>query len=313
MYRKALPEPVVKRAQQLGAEGLAWLDQIDAVTKNLLTKHDLAPGAVLHGGTESLVVEATTKSGELLVVKLGLPGSADLGREALVYQLAEGSGYATLVAYEADSNAIILERLGQPLEKEQRPHEEEIDVLCQCMARSWLLLSEPQAQTWQLMSGADKAQWHIDFLSDRAKAISTPCPTQTLDLALQYAHARKNAHNPDTALLIHGDAHSLNTLKSDDGEYKFIDPEGLFAEKACDLSIPMREYNAPLLEGNILSNTLHRCEKLSQLTTVEPQGIWEWGYVERVSTAFVLADVGMREESDATFAVANQINADYRW
>ena len=136
---------------------------------------------------------------------------------------------------------------------------------------------------------------------------------RTIELALSYATSRKHAHSPDSAVLIHGDAHSLNTLLDKEGTYKFIDPDGLFAERACDLSIPMREYNEHLLDGDVKLNAQRRCERLSQATNVEPQGIWEWGFVERVSTAFVLADVGMHEESEATFAVANQINSQVHW
>ena len=207
----------------------------------------------------------------------------------------------------------MLERLGSPLEHEHRDPEVEIKVLCDCMAKSWLPLTANEASEWGLMSGAEKAQWHIDFLTQQVNDPSNVCPMRTIEMAIAYARSRKNAHSPNSAVLIHGDAHSLNTLLDKEGAYKFIDPDGLFAERACDLSIPMREYNESLLDGDVKVNALRRCERLSQATNVEPQGIWEWGFVERVSTAFVLADVGMHEESEATFAVAHQINSQVHW
>ena len=138
MFTKALPDAVVNRAKQLGPQGQDWLDKLDGLAEQLLSHYQLSAIGVLHGGTESLVVEVEDQNTTPLILKIGLPGSADLGREARVYELASGQGYATLTAYEPNANALILEKLGSPLEHQHRDPEDEIKILCDCMAKSWL-------------------------------------------------------------------------------------------------------------------------------------------------------------------------------
>ena len=87
---------------------------------------------------------------------------------------------------------------------------------------------------------------------------------------------------------------------------KFVDPDGLFAERACDLAVPMREWSDELLAGNTGRLALARCELLASLTGVDPEPIWQWGYVERVSTGLTMLDIGMREEGRESLAVADR-------
>ena len=46
----------------------------------------------------------------------------------------------------------------------------------------------------------------------------------------------------------------------------------------------MRELNAELLAGNTRRLALERADLLARLTGVDAVKIWEWGFVERVST-----------------------------
>ena len=96
-------------------------------------------------------------------------------------------------------------------------------------------------------------------------------------------------------MLVHGDAHGGNTLETLSGDgWKLIDPDGIFYEKAYDLGVLMREWieeykDDPLEKGR------QRCEYLHQLTGVPRQAVWEWGYLQTVSTAFVMLRVGQEE------------------
>jgi streptomycin 6-kinase len=127
-------------------------------------------------------------------------------------------------------------------------------------------------------------------------------------VALAFAAARRAAFAPHTAVLAHGDAHAGNLLlASAEGEprrYKFVDPEGLFIERAYDLAIPMREWGTELLEGNPLALGHRRCALLARLTGVEPEAIWQWGFIERVSTGLHLRELGWEAESREYLAVA---------
>lgn len=85
-------------------------------------------------------------------------------------------------------------------------------------------------------------------------------------------------------MLVHGDAHSWNTLEAGGGEFKLVDPEGLISEPAHDLAVPMRELNAELLAGDALRLGRARAHLLSRLTGVDETAIWQWGFIERVSS-----------------------------
>jgi streptomycin 6-kinase len=117
-------------------------------------------------------------------------------------------------------------------------------------------------------------------------------------VACEFARIRGRAHDPAAAVLAHGDAHAWNTLMVPDSEphrFKFIDPDGLFIERGYDLGISMRGWSGELLAGDPVLLGGRRCLKLAQLTGVDPQPIWQWGFIERVSTGLVLTQLGLSE------------------
>ena len=75
------------------------------------------------------------------------------------------------------------------------------------------------------------------------------------------------------------------------GRYRFIDPDGLFADPEYDLGISMREYNDPLLAGDPVALGRQRAGFLAAQTGRDEQRIWEWGYIERVSTGLLLIKI----------------------
>ena len=87
--------------------------------------------------------------------------------------------------------------------------------------------------------------------------------------------------------------------------YKFVDPDGLFAEPAYDLGILMRGWNEELLAGDTLALGRARCAMLAELTGVDGEAIWQWGFIERVSTGLLLTQLGLPDARD-TLAIAER-------
>jgi streptomycin 6-kinase len=131
-----------------------------------------------------------------------------------------------------------------------------------------------------------------DFIATAWESLGRPCSAQAIDRALAYAGERGAAFDRASSVLVHGDAHSWNTLQASDGEFKLIDPEGLISEPAHDLAIPMRDMNDELLAGDALQLGYDRAQLLSQLTGVDEEAIWQWGFVERVSTGLYTMTLG---------------------
>lgn len=300
-----VPEAVRLRAASLGTGGARWLHDLGGIVERLEQLWSVRIGRVLSGGSEALVVEAVRADGSAAIVKVGMPGSADLAVEARVYGLAGGCGYARLFEHDDSANAILLERLGEPLARLEPATDVQLEILCATLSDAWI----PLEGSHGLMTGAEKARWLEEFITTRFEQLSRPCAERTVTLACRHAAARASAFRPETAVLVHGDAHALNALAvpGDPGRYRFVDPDGLFAEPACDLAVPLRDWNETLLAGDTARLANERCDLLSALTGVDRDAIWQWGFVERVSTGLMLLTIGMAEEGAAYLAVADRL------
>ena len=151
------------------------------------------------------------------------------------------------------------------------------------------------------------------FIVENWELLGRPCDKRTVDRALSFTQERKDAFSPDSSVLVHGDAHALNTLTvlARDGKSsercKFVDPDGLFAERACDLAVPMREWSGELITGQTVTLAKKRCEFLAELSDVDSRAIWQWGFIERVSTGLALLAIGMKDEGFESLIVADRL------
>lgn len=289
----SVPDIVRRRAQQQGDAGTAWLKTLDATVKDLAAAWSLAIGPVMSGGTEALVLEVTQADGVPAVLKLPYPGSDPTDRERRAFQAAQGRGYATLLNHDPSSRAMLLERLGPMLDSLGLSLDAQMQAICQTLREAWTspLPSEP------MMTGPEKAADLSAFIETTWQALGRPCPEPVIEKALAFAQARAAAHDPANCVLAHGDAHGWNTLADPNrpGAYKLVDPDGLIIEAAYDLAIPMREWSSDLLAGDPLERGRARCRRLARLTGVPEEPIWQWGYIERVSTGLACLQLGLPE------------------
>ena len=287
-----MPEEVRQKAAAQGDEGRKWLDSLGLLLDEL--EHDwyVTVGHTLSGGSASYVAAARTSSGEDAVVKLEMPPYESFAGEVRTLSAAGGLGYARLLDHDEERHAMLQERLGPSLEKAGLPVSTQIETLCATLRRAWEVSAPAGQQT-----GADKARWLSEFIAKTWGELDQPCSQSVVDQALAFAERREAAFDPEAAVLVHGDAHAANALQDlgyglGQARFKFVDPDGLLAEPAYDLAIPMREWSEELLAGDALQLGRERCARLGRLTGVDPQPIWEWGFVERVSTGLFVTWVG---------------------
>jgi streptomycin 6-kinase len=299
--RNDLPDIVRRRAEQQGEAGVAWLATLDATVARLATDWSLTIGPVMSGGTEALVLEVTQASGVPAILKLPYPGADPTDRERRAFQAANGQGYAALLAHDPASRAMLLERLGPMLDSLGLSLDDQMVAICQTLRLAWTALLPTEA----MMTGPEKAADLAAFIETTWQAADRPCPRAVVDRALAFAEIRAAAHDPAKCVLAHGDAHGWNTLAdpANPGQFKFVDPDGLIIEPAYDLAIPMREWSSDLLAGDPLQRGRARCRRLAQLTGLAEEPIWQWGYIERVSTGLSCLQLGL-PEGPAMLAVA---------
>lgn len=272
-----------------GRACVQWLDDLGALLTDLEEAWDVVVGATMTGGTASLVAEATLADGTPAVVKLAMPHTRD-GREALalearVLRLVDGRGCVRLHAYDEARGAVLLERLGRQVDELGFPVPEQMAIICAALARLWAV---PVGDA-NLPSLADKGRWLARFTLDTWESLGRPCSQRVIDRAVEYADRRVAALDPTRCVLLHGDAHAWNTLEAPDdpGGYKLIDVDGLVGEPEYDLAIPMREFTDELLAGDAIALGQARARWLAGHTGLDEQRIWEWGYIERVSTGLL--------------------------
>jgi streptomycin 6-kinase len=246
-------------------------------------------------GSEAYVAHAKTDSGADAVVKIEMPPYASFATEVRTLLAADGRGYVRLLEHDEERHATLQERLGPSLRTFELPTTTQIQILCSTLQRAW---ATPAPEG--LPTGADKAHWLSDFIAATWKELNRPCSRRVIEQALAFAEIRGTAFDPEAAVLAHGDAHNANALQdlryeSSPARFKFVDPDGLLAESAYDLAIPMREWSRELLAGNPMRLGHERCAYLSHLTSVDARAIWEWGFVERVYTGLLATRVGADE------------------
>ncbi|MEM7020831.1 MAG: aminoglycoside phosphotransferase family protein [Pseudomonadota bacterium] len=300
--RIKLPEFVRLRAESHGEAGQRWMDGLVELIARFEQDWQIQAGDPLEGGTGGLVVPATQADGSPAILKIGMP-EYNFKDELRTLQIADGRGYAKLLAYDKAHDAMLVEQLGVRLATLGYSTERQIEIICETLKVAWIPLDHAHG----MMTGVEKAQWLADFIKEAWPQLGKPCNEATINLAQQFIEARKSAYDPANCVLVHGDAHEHNTLARDETNtrFKFVDPDGLFAEPAYDLAIPMREWSEELLAGDALTLGRARCALLNKLTGIDETAIWQWGFIERVSTGLTAIQIGMVEEGKAMLAVAD--------
>ena len=288
MTRTVRLQPLVRaRVAALGAAGQRWQDALPDVLDELAVRWSLRYDRTVPGGSASYVVGARTADGADVVVKVALPDPG-LSAQVAALERAAGCGYARLLAYDADRGAFLLERLGASLSHSRRTPEEQLGILADSLRRAWRPAGGP---------AVDKAAGLQELITTAWDRLGRPCPRRVVDQALTYADRR--SADPGEPVVVHGDPHPGNLLAAlrpragAETGYCFVDPDGFEADCAYDLGVALRDW-CGRLGGPDARRVLERyCGILAERTGVDAVRIWEWGFVERVSTGlYVLDTVG---------------------
>ncbi|WP_179134560.1 aminoglycoside phosphotransferase family protein [Oceanobacillus timonensis] len=288
-----VPKFVQQKAKNLGYEGEKWLHNLKDIIHDLEQRWDIHIKKTLEGGSEAFVAEVTTQDGDNAILKVMMPqmeGNSVIGQEVEALRIANGDGYVRLIKEDISQRAILLERLGPPLHQLGYSTQEEIEIICSSIKYSWKNIQQPH----QLRSIYDLIEWFRNFIPKLWKDLGKPCSKALIDQSLTFLESRLTNINFTTAVLVHGDAHHGNVLQDStkpQPSFKLIDPDGLIGEPSYDLGILMREWLDDLIEDP-LEIGQKRCALLRELTGVDTQGIWEWGYIQLISTGLFLIKSG---------------------
>ena len=306
--RFPLPDTVRRRAESEGLTGRDWIASLDENLSELEHAWGLTIGQAMPGGSTAFVAEATDAKGEVFVIKLATPASLIGRHEVTVLAIARGKGYVRLIRQDAARHAMLLERLGPRLDEHDMPYRDKIDIMCATLLEAWIPV--PAASAY--MTGADKANSLAMAMLRLWQELGRPCSQAVLDTALMYCRDRAAAWRPENAVLAHGDPHPANILEVPDTagrQWKFIDPDGLAIEPAYDLGVLLRAWHEGVSGRHAHDIARSHARHLTSRTQVPAEAIWQWGYIERVSTGLHLMEIGQLDQGREFLTVAEAITA----
>jgi streptomycin 6-kinase len=292
-----VPEPVLQKVRALGTLGEQWLRDLPALIADVEREWAVEIGDALDGGTGAYVAPAAFSDGTDAIIKFAIPdgleGHSVFARELQILLLAGGRPYVRVLRADEERRILVLERLGCPLEMLGLPVEAQIDAIAATLAEGWRRV-DPSPP---LRTGAEQAAFLHEFVASRWNALGRPCSSRVADRALHYAKTRRDAFDAAQAVLVHGDAHPANVLEALDapGEFRLIDPDGMVSEPAHDAGLPLRDWSAELLAGDPVARGRAWCARMSERAGVDPQAMWEWAFLERVSSGLFLLQLGNTE------------------
>ena len=222
-----------------------WIDELPDRIAALESAWSLrVVGPPYESATEAYVAPVVLDDGTAAVLKILLPWpEGPVNHERTVLRLAGRNGLVRLLRDDETHDALLLEALGPPLDQLKLPTPHRHEIMCDTLSEFWRGVRgrAGDVAALGLPSGAEKAAWLADHITELAATLDGACTPAAIEHALACADRRRRAHDPRRATLVHGDVHQWNTLQHPDGGYRFVDPDGLFAEAEYDLGILMRE------------------------------------------------------------------------
>lgn len=294
-----VPVLVQRRAARLGPAGAAWLAGLEELVADLERRWSLRVGPAFAGGSAAYVARARTDDGRDVVLKIE-PPDPDLQTAGQVRTLAaaQGSGYAVLLAHDLERRALLLEALGPPLSRLGLPSERQLELLCAVLVRAWQV---PRPENVTLEQAREKAELLAGLVGSLWEDLGRPCSERVVALALRCAERRRAGTDLERAVVVHGDPHPDNALQvltprpGAETGFVLVDPDGFLADPAYDLGVVLREWCDELLAADpamAVAIARRYCRLLAARSGVDEAAIWEWGFLERVSSGLYLLQLG---------------------
>lgn len=103
-------------------------------------------------------------------------------------------------------------------------------------------------------------------------------------------------------VLLHGDFHHGNILADRDGTWRVIDPEGLIGDRAYDAAVFIRNPLSEIIQRADASHLIkQRITTCARMLNEDYQHIYEWTYLQTVTSAYWSAEDGLSTHRHVQF------------
>lgn len=308
-----VPERVRLRAEQSSSQTRQWLKDLPGLIAELEREWEISISQPLSGGSSAYVAPVKTASGNA-VIKIDMPslaGSYSFQQEIDTMIRANGHGYVRVLKFDYERRALLLEQLGLSMQEIQLQPKQAIRLLCQILKQAWLV---PSGVNQTINALEYKAQTLAQLINELWGKLEQPCSEKIVSQALEFARRRMDAFDRKRCVVVHGDPHPANALQvltpraGAESGYVFVDPEGFLCEPEYDLGVVMRDWNEELLAAADPLALAHKyCELLAKESGLDEAAIWEWGFIERVSTGLYIYAYGSNELGQPFFKTAQRL------
>jgi streptomycin 6-kinase len=296
-----LPAALVANVRGVfGAAGEEWLARLPTVLASYAERWELTLGDP-YPLTYHYVVAATRADGAPAVLKLGVPGSRDFGWQVETLRLVDGDGLARPLAADAAGGAVLLERVEPGLRLTPAGPAADpaaTDVLLDVMRR----LHRPVPAGVTLPTVTDWAR-AFDELRARHGGSTGPLPDAVVRRG-ERVYAELAADPAGPPVLLHGDLHHENVLRSDRAGWLAIDPHGVLGEPAFEVGpLLLNPWGDVLRWPDPARVQARRIDQLAEGLGVDRERIRQWGFAFAVLSA-VWSDEGGGQSGGHSLAVA---------
>lgn len=253
------------------------------------------------GGAGTPTLAVVTTEGTAGVLKLDRPGTLDTA--ARVMRAANARGYARVLAWDPHRGALLTERLGHTAWAEAPTLDQQGPLIARVLADAWQVPLDsgspfPRKASQLLASlaelGPRYGTGHVDALAHAAR-----CATEL-------------AASEQPEVVCHGDPHAGNVLRRG-AQWALIDPDGFVGERAYDLGVVLRDGCREIAAaeasaaGSGRALLCQACHDLAERAQADPERVWRWAFLERVTTGLYLRWHGYAEESATFLSTASML------
>lgn len=257
-----------------GAAGVAWLDRLPTIIADCAARWSLTVLPSFEDLSYNYVAPAVRQDSTPVILKAGVPHPA-LRREIAALQHFDGDGMVRLLEVDPEQGVLLLERLlpGTPLA--DLPTDEQVTQVAAGLMRAlWkpLPADHPFVTVAEWAADLDELRAHYDggygpfprALVDRAQAL--------------FAEFLGAGHEP---VLLHGDFHPENVLKSQRQPWLAIDPKGVVGPRLYDVATFVNSL-PQLPVGQLSAFVERRVDQLTHELGFDREQVLGWALAQSV-------------------------------
>ncbi|MEP3045301.1 MAG: aminoglycoside phosphotransferase family protein [Roseibium sp.] len=253
--------------------GAQWLARLPDLLEQCLSQWDLTSiGKPFSGSNVSLALPARRNSEEV-VLKIQYP-DPDSIFEAEALRVWDSNGAVTLLKYDKENSALLLERCVPGGYLAEDPNANVLNVVTDLLTRLWKPTDTP------FTSLIDRAKIWAEDIPKAWMEKGQPCERYLVDAALDYIKTL-SLDQPECVLL-HQDMHGHNIISAEREPWLAIDPKPLVGEKAFSLAPIVRGFEF----GQTKEATLWRLDGLSAELGINRERARGWTVAQSMAWGF---------------------------